>query len=175
MVRPETVLRWHRQGWRLYRRWRSGPQLGWPRLTAEIQELIATMASEEPALGHSVSAASFSSSASWSVLARSAASVGVALRDRPARAGEPFLANHAQAIWAADLFLVQTLTFQTLLRHLLYQSWQPPASSLRSTCAVKLSPSVAYRTCPSLPDHPSSAPDPRLMDSPDSSMSARAP
>jgi len=77
------------QGWRLYRRWRSGPQLGWPRLTAEIQELIATMASEEPALGHSVSAASFSSSASWSVLARSAASVGVALRDRPARAGEP--------------------------------------------------------------------------------------
>ena len=77
------------QGWRLYRRWRSGPQLGWPRLTAEIQELIATMASEEPALGHSVSAASFSTSASWSVLARSAASVGVALRDRPARAGEP--------------------------------------------------------------------------------------
>ena len=93
----------------------------------------------------------------------------------PSQSWRAFLANHAQAIWAADLFVVQTLTFQTLLRHLLYQSWQPPASSLRSTCAVKFSPSVASRTCPSLPDHPSSAPDPRLMDSPDSSMSARAP
>ncbi len=29
---PETVLRWHRQGWRLFWRWRSGRSLGRPRL-----------------------------------------------------------------------------------------------------------------------------------------------
>ena len=37
LVRPETVVRWHRQGWRLNRRWRSGHQLGRCRLSAEIR------------------------------------------------------------------------------------------------------------------------------------------
>jgi transposase InsO family protein len=32
----------------------------------------------------------------------------------PSQSWGTFLANHAQAIWAADLFVVQTLTFQTL-------------------------------------------------------------
>ena len=45
LVQPETVVRWHRQGWRLYWRWRSGRHLGRPRLSLEIRELIATMAS----------------------------------------------------------------------------------------------------------------------------------
>ena len=35
LVRPETVLRWHRRGWRLYWRWRSGRHLGRPRLSPE--------------------------------------------------------------------------------------------------------------------------------------------
>ena len=37
LVRPETVVRWHRRGWRLYWRWRSGHQLGRPRLSLEIR------------------------------------------------------------------------------------------------------------------------------------------
>src|SRR5215470_6222771 len=51
LVRPETVLGWHRQGWRLFWRWRSGPRLGRPRLKAEVRELIATMAGENPHWG----------------------------------------------------------------------------------------------------------------------------
>jgi putative transposase len=51
LVRPETVVRWHRRGWRLYWRWRSGHQLGRPRLSPEIWELIATMASDNPLWG----------------------------------------------------------------------------------------------------------------------------
>src|SRR5262245_22470106 len=39
LVRPETVIRWHRQGWRLLWRWRSRTRLGRPRLSADIQEL----------------------------------------------------------------------------------------------------------------------------------------
>src|ERR687894_3047893 len=35
LVRPETVVRWHRRGWRLFWRWRSRPRLGRPRLRAE--------------------------------------------------------------------------------------------------------------------------------------------
>src|SRR3982074_2932588 len=47
LVRPETVLRWHRRGWRLFWRWRSGHHLGRPRLSPEIRELIPTMAHPE--------------------------------------------------------------------------------------------------------------------------------
>ena len=36
VVRPETVVRWHRQGWRLFWRWRSRAGLGRPRLSADV-------------------------------------------------------------------------------------------------------------------------------------------
>ena len=41
LVRPETVLRWHRQGWRLYWTWKSRTKLGRPHLSAEVRTLIA--------------------------------------------------------------------------------------------------------------------------------------
>jgi hypothetical protein len=46
IVQPETVIGWHRSGWRLYRTWRSRTRLGRPRLTAEVRELIARMSQE---------------------------------------------------------------------------------------------------------------------------------
>src|SRR5258708_12432833 len=57
LVRPETVVRWHRRGWRLYWRWRSGRHLGRPRLSPEIRDLIATMANANPLLPPRLSAA----------------------------------------------------------------------------------------------------------------------
>jgi hypothetical protein len=51
LVRPETVLRWHRQGWRLFRRWRSRSPLGRPRLSPKVRELIARMPQENPLWG----------------------------------------------------------------------------------------------------------------------------
>ena len=50
LVRPETVVGWHRRGWRRFWRWRSRGG-GRPRLSAEVRELIATMARENPAWG----------------------------------------------------------------------------------------------------------------------------
>ena len=41
-------IRWHRQGWRFYWRWRSRSRLGRPRLSAEVRELIATMPRRTP-------------------------------------------------------------------------------------------------------------------------------
>ena len=58
VVRPESVIRWHRQAWRLFWRWRSRGPMGRPRLSAEVRELIATMARENPRWGASASAAS---------------------------------------------------------------------------------------------------------------------
>src|SRR6185312_12551206 len=43
LVRPESVIRWHREAWRLLWRWRSRGPMGRPRLSAEVRELIATL------------------------------------------------------------------------------------------------------------------------------------
>src|SRR3989442_4529212 len=51
LVRPETVVRWHRQGWRLFWRWRSRVRLRRPRLSAEGRELIPRIAPHNPASG----------------------------------------------------------------------------------------------------------------------------
>src|ERR687885_1889434 len=43
VVTPDTVVRWHRQGWRLVWRWKSHSRGGRPRLSLEVRQLIATM------------------------------------------------------------------------------------------------------------------------------------
>jgi hypothetical protein len=40
IVRPETIIRWHRTGFRAYWRWRSGNRVGRPRISAELRSLI---------------------------------------------------------------------------------------------------------------------------------------
>jgi transposase InsO family protein len=114
LVRPETVLRWHRRGWRLYWRWRSGRHLGRPRLSPEVRELIATMASQNPLWGTERIRGELLK-LGIVVSSRSIRRYRRRRRSRPpSQSWRTFLANHAQAIWAADLFVVQTLTFQTL-------------------------------------------------------------
>lgn len=113
LVRPETVVGWHRRGWRWFWRWRSRGG-GRPRLSAEVLELIATMARENPAWG--------SERIRGELL-----KLGIAVSKRsvqryrgrgparpPSQTWRTFLANHAAQIWAADLFTVQTLSFKTL-------------------------------------------------------------
>ena len=46
IVSPDTVVRWHRQGWRLFWRWKSHARGGRPQLSPEVRELIATMSRE---------------------------------------------------------------------------------------------------------------------------------
>src|SRR5438067_1701525 len=42
-VTPDTVVRWHRQGWRLFWPWKSRSRGGRPHLSAEVRELIASI------------------------------------------------------------------------------------------------------------------------------------
>src|SRR3712207_3614444 len=58
LVRPETVLGWRRQGWRLVWGGRSRGRPGRPRLAAETRSLIARMARENPTWGSERSEAS---------------------------------------------------------------------------------------------------------------------
>ena len=46
IVKPDTVIRWHRMGFRLYWRAISKPGPGRPRISAEVPELIRRLASE---------------------------------------------------------------------------------------------------------------------------------
>jgi hypothetical protein len=41
IVRPETIIRWHRAGFRGYWRWRSRNRVGRPKVSAELRTLIA--------------------------------------------------------------------------------------------------------------------------------------
>jgi hypothetical protein len=46
LVRPETVVRWHRRGWRLFWWWRSRRPGGRPRLPQDVRELIRRLSEE---------------------------------------------------------------------------------------------------------------------------------
>jgi hypothetical protein len=50
IVKPETVIRWHRQGFKLYWRWKSKAPVGRPEIDKEIRELIRKMSRENPVL-----------------------------------------------------------------------------------------------------------------------------
>jgi hypothetical protein len=50
IVKPETVLRWHRAGFRAYGRWKSRPRGGRPSTPAEIRDLIREISIANPLL-----------------------------------------------------------------------------------------------------------------------------
>ncbi len=51
VVKPETVVRWHRRGFQGYWRWKSRRRGGRPRIDREIRELIRQMSKENPLWG----------------------------------------------------------------------------------------------------------------------------
>src|SRR5262245_36159147 len=51
VVRPETVVRWHRAGFRVYWRWKSRPRWGRPKVALEVRQLIREMSLANPLWG----------------------------------------------------------------------------------------------------------------------------
>jgi hypothetical protein len=51
IVRPDTVIRWHRSGLRLYWRWKSRHRCGRPAVPLEIRRLIREMSIANPLWG----------------------------------------------------------------------------------------------------------------------------
>ena len=51
IVQPDTVLRWHRSGFRLYWRWKSRSRSGRPRVPVEVRSLIRLLSMENPLWG----------------------------------------------------------------------------------------------------------------------------
>ena len=114
LVQPETVLRWHRRGWRLFWWWRSRRPTGRPRLPQDVRDLIRRLSEENRLWG----AERIRGELRKLGIAASNGSIRrYRWRPAPRPPGQgwgTFLRNHAHAIWAADLFTVQTLTYRTL-------------------------------------------------------------
>ena len=51
IVHPKTVVRWHREGFRIYWRWRSRSRKGRPKASGELRVLIRQMCSDNPLWG----------------------------------------------------------------------------------------------------------------------------
>lgn len=113
IVHPKTLVRWHRDGFRLYWRWKSRTRSGRPKVSTELRSLIQQMGKQNPLwgaprihgellkLGFDVSQATVS-------------------RYMPRRPRDPnqrwksFLANHRYCMASIDFLVVPTATFKLL-------------------------------------------------------------
>jgi transposase InsO family protein len=118
IVQPETLIGWHRQGFRLWWRWKS--RLGRPRIPKDLRRLIVRMVQENPTWGEERVAAELS------------VKLGILVSPRTVRAYWPhdadpkgrrktssqhwrcFVRNHAQAMVAADFLVAITAGFRVL-------------------------------------------------------------
>jgi hypothetical protein len=53
VVKPETILRWHRSGFKAFWRWKSRHRAGRPKIDRELRDLIRRMSKENPLWGAS--------------------------------------------------------------------------------------------------------------------------
>jgi putative transposase len=117
VVKPETLIRWHRQGFRLFWRWKSRPP-GRPRVPANLQRLIAEMAAANCTWGEE------------RIASELLVKVGIRVSPRTVRrymrsssgpkhgsgsqAWRTFVRNHASSVLACDFFMTVTAGFKLL-------------------------------------------------------------
>ena len=114
IVKPETVIKWHRKGWRYY--WRRKSQRGKPgrpKIDSEVIELIQRMSRDNatwgaPRIQSELSLLGHESAGS------TVAKYMVRHPRQPSQTWRTFLANHMSVTAACDFFVVPTLTFKSL-------------------------------------------------------------
>jgi len=121
IVQPATVIKWHRQGFKLYWRRKSRRKAGRPKVDRKIRDLIRRISRENPTwgaprilselllLGHKLAESTV-------------AKYMVSQPKPPSQTWRTFLENHAGQVAAIDFFTVPTVTFRVLyvflvLRH----------------------------------------------------------
>jgi hypothetical protein len=113
IVKPETVVRWHRAGFRSYWRWKSRPRSGRPTVPVEIQRLIREMSIANPLWGAPRIHGELLK-LGIDVGQTSVAKYMARRRGPPSQGWKTFLRNHADGIAAMDLFVVPTISFRLL-------------------------------------------------------------
>jgi len=113
VVRPETVIGWHRQGFRRYWAWKSRRRWGRPAIARDLRDLIRQMSRANPLWG----APRIHGELLKLGLTVSQATVSkyiVRPRRPPSQAWRTCLKNHAADVIALDFFTVRTATFRVL-------------------------------------------------------------
>jgi putative transposase len=113
IIKPETVIAWHRRGFRLWWAWKSRRCMGRPTVPADVRSLIRTMAGANPRWG----APRIHGELLKLRIDISQATVAKYMgrrRQPPSQTWRTFLANHMGQIMAADFFVVPTATGRLL-------------------------------------------------------------
>jgi putative transposase len=114
IVRPETVIGWHRKGFRLFWTWKGRlGRAGRPTVSREIRDLIRRMSQQNPLWG---------APRIHGELLKLGIDVGetsvskymVRRRKPPSQTWRTFLENHANVLVSVDFFTVPTVRFQIL-------------------------------------------------------------
>src|SRR5882724_1937586 len=113
IVKPETVIKWHRAGFRSYWRWKSRRGGGRPTVPPEMRKLIREMSIANPLWGAPRIHGELLK-LGIDVGQTSAAKYMAKRRDPPSQGWRTFLRNHADGIAAMDLFVVPTISFRLL-------------------------------------------------------------
>ncbi len=113
IIQPETLVRWHRTGFRYYWRWKSRSLGGRPQIDTDLRALIRRMSMENslwgaPRIHGELLKLGFE-------LAQSSVAKYMVKSCRPpSQRWRTFLRNHAPDIAAMDLFVVPTIGFNLL-------------------------------------------------------------
>src|SRR6516164_2906170 len=113
IVKPDTVIRWHRAGFRSYWRWKSRHRCGRSPVPLEIRRLIREM---------SIANSLWGAPRVHGELLKLGIEIGqtsvakymARRRAPPSQGWKTFLRNHAEGIAAMDLFVVPTISFRLL-------------------------------------------------------------
>jgi transposase InsO family protein len=112
LVKPDTVVRWHRKGFRLYWRWRSGKP-GRPQVSKDVRDLIRRMSLENPLWGAPHIHGELLK-LGIDVAEPTVSKYMVRPRKPPSQTWKTFLHNHLDEMVSLDFFTVPTATFRIL-------------------------------------------------------------
>ena len=115
IVRPATIIRWRRLGWRLFWRWKYG--VSRPQIPPEQRTLIRKMATENPLWGEERIANELMVKLGIRASPRTVRKYMPKLAPEQPRGDQrwsTFLKNHAKAVLACDFFVAVTATFRML-------------------------------------------------------------
>ena len=129
IVKPETVIAWHRKGFRLYWRWKSRPRHGRPPVTTEVRELIRRISAANPGWGAPRIHGELGK-LGINVSETTVAKYMMRHWHPPSQTWRTFLANHVKELVSADFFVVPTATFRLLFVFVILSHDPSPTSAL---------------------------------------------
>ena len=118
IIRPETLVRWHRAGFRRYWRWKSRSLGGRPKIEMVLRVLIRRMSIDNPLWGAPRIHGELLK-LGFEVAQSSVAKYMVKRRGPPSQGWRTYLHNHAPDIAAMDPFVVPTIGFDLLYAYII--------------------------------------------------------